>query len=151
MRHTAAALRWIAAVLLVVAVGGCSDSTEPTNGHATPDGLTISANAQTLVTVDGQAVTGQIDVAAAAETAHLTVTFVDQDGDPIQLSTDYYLEVESANETVAEFSQDTPGEFGGHVEGIAAGQTTMAFKLMHGQVGSGHPDYVSPAVPVQVN
>ena len=103
------------------------------------------------VTVDGQTVTGQIDVAVGVETADLTVTFLDHDGDAVTLDADMYLEVSSANEAVAAFNQDTAGEFGGRVEGVAAGQTSLTFRLMHGQVGSGHPDYVSPAVPVNVS
>jgi hypothetical protein len=149
--HQRTTLSWIAAILVLAIAAGCSDSTDPGHGHAEPAGLTISAGGVTLVTVDGQTVTGQIDAPLGGETGHLTVTFRDDDGDPITLDADYYLEVESANETVADFSQDTPGEFAGHAEGIAVGQTTLTFRLMHGVVGSGHADYVSPAVPVEVS
>jgi hypothetical protein len=58
--------------------------------------------------------------------------------------------VEIDNETIAEFEQDTPGEFGGHLHGVAAGETDAVFSLMHGTVGSGHADFVTTAVHVHV-
>ena len=61
-----------------------------------------------------------------------------------------YLEVDVADEAVAEFEQDTPGEFGGHAHGVAVGVTTMTFKLMHGAVGSGHSDFTAAAIRVEV-
>jgi hypothetical protein len=46
--------------------------------------------------------------------------------------------VEVEDESIAEFEQDTPGEFGGHLHGLQVGSTTLTFFLMHGAVGSGH-------------
>ena len=84
------------------------------------------------------------------ETAHMDVRFVDHDGAAVQLDADFYLEVDVENEAIAEFEQDTPGEFGGHLHGVAVGETDVVFKLMHGSVGSGHADFVTAAVHAHV-
>ena len=76
---------------------------------------------------------------------------MDHDGDEVTLDDDYYLEVEVGSASVAEFEQDTPGEFGGHLHGKGVGTTTLVFKLMHGSVGSGHADFVTTSLSVEVN
>ena len=60
------------------------------------------------------------------------------------------VEVDVEDESIAEFEQDTPGEFGGHLHGVAVGETDVVFKLMHGAVGSGHADFVTAAVHAHV-
>jgi hypothetical protein len=77
---------------------------------------------------------------------------VDADGDEITIDpADMYLDVEIADESIVEFHADEPGGFVGHFDGVAAGTTTMEIRLMHGTVGSGHPDYVSEPVTITVN
>ncbi len=88
-------------------------------------------------------------MAAGEETAHIQVQFVAHDGDPIPLDDDFYLEVDIADESIAEFEQATPGEFGGQLRGRAQGETEAIFMLMHGAVGAGHPDFVTEPVHVQ--
>ena len=63
---------------------------------------------------------------------------------------DFHLQVEVADESIAEFEQDTPGEFGGHLHGEAAGETEVVFSLMHGPVGAGHADFVTEPLGVHV-
>lgn len=147
-RFSAAAL----ALLTAVAVGACDDDpTSPGEEHQEPAGVRITLSGVTLVTVQGNTVTGTLTVAAGQETAHMSVVFLDDDGDPITTDDEEFLEVEIADETVAEFEQDTPGEFGGHLHGVTAGTTTAKFRLMHGTVGgSAHADYVSPDVTVVI-
>ena len=52
--------------------------------------------------------------------------------------------------TIAEFEQDTPGEFGGHLHGEAVGETDVRFMLMHGAIGSGHADLITAWVHAHV-
>ncbi len=142
------------ALLAAVAVAACDDDpTGPADDHHEPAGVRVTMGGVTLVTVQGQDVTGSLTVAAGEETAHMSVVFLDDEGDPITTDDEEFLEVEITDETVAEFEQDTPGEFGGHLHGVVAGATTIRFKLMHGQVGSpsAHSDYNSPLLPVVVN
>ena len=91
-----------------------------------------------------------MEVAVGEETAHIAVQFVDHDGDAVSLDDDFYLGVEIADESIAEFEQDTPGEFGGHLHGKAEGETEAVFSLEHGTVGSGHADFVTAPVHVHV-
>lgn len=60
------------------------------------------------------------------ETGHITVEFLDEDGDVVELhAEDFYLEVDVDDDGIAAFEQDSPGEFGGHVHGGAEGSTMM--------------------------
>jgi len=140
-------VRAAAAILTLSLAAACVTEPEDDHGdHAEPDGLVIRLGGTELVVVDEQTVTGELTVQAGQETAHLSVAFVDHDGDPVDTDGDYFLQVTVADGTVAEFDQDMPGEFGGHFVGLAAGTTTLTFSLMHGEVGTGHADYISPAI-----
>lgn len=125
-----------------VGLGACEDDPTGLEEHADPTGLELVLNGVVIASYDASAGwTGELEVQEGEETAHIDVRFVDEEGDPIPLDEDTYLEVEIEDETVAEFEQDTPGEFGGHLHGVAEGETNAVFKLMHGAVGSGHPDF----------
>lgn len=141
-------LRVFTAIGALSFVVACGETTEPHgDDHAEPDGLIIRQGSTVLVEVLQQTVTGSLTVQEGQETTHLTVVFVDIDGDEITPDpSEFYMQVTVTDDAVAEFEQDTPGEFGGHFHGVAEGQTTLTFSLMHGQVGTGHPDYISPAI-----
>lgn len=134
-----------------VALGACSDDPVGLEEHTDPTGLELELNGVVIASYQaGAGWTGELEVLEGEETAHIEVRFVDEDGDPIVLDDDVYLEVEIEDETIAEFEQDTPGEFGGHLHGVAQGETDAVFRLMHGAVGSGHPDFETTAVHVHV-
>ena len=115
--------------------------------------MALVLSGQTIATYDGETArwTGEMEVVVGEETAHIAVRFVDHDGQPVALDADFYLEVDVADESIAEFEQDTPGEFGGHLHGVAMGETDVVFKLMHGAVGSGHADLETAPVHAHVN
>ena len=135
-----------------VTLGACGD--DPVgldDDHAEPHGVQLVLSGVTIASYEaGSGWTGELEVGLGEETAHIDVRFVDEDGDEIPLDEDVYLEVEIDDEAIAEFEQDTPGEFGGHLHGVAAGETDAVFRLMHGTVGSGHADFVTTAVHVHV-
>ena len=144
---------WLAFPLVaVLALGACDD--DPVGleeEHAEPHGLVVSMSGQVLATYDMDAGWSEVlGVVEGAETPHLDVVFVDEAGDPIELEEDTYLEVVVSDGTVAAWEQDSPGEFGGHLVGVSAGQTTAVFQLMHGAVGSGHADFVTAEVTITV-
>ena len=142
------------AVASVLALAGCSsDTTEPEEEHAEPEGVELVMNGSVIASYDGdtQRWTGELEVDVGDETPHITVRFIDHDGDPIPLDDDLYLEVEVEDESIAEFEQDTPGEFGGHLHGVNEGETDVTFMLMHGEIGSGHADFVTQPVHAHVH
>ncbi|MEX2467087.1 MAG: hypothetical protein WD995_09255 [Gemmatimonadota bacterium] len=149
-RNSLAAL----AVAGMVGLGACSDDPVGLDDHEEAvEGVELVLNGAVIASYDGDSRTwtGEIDVPVGTETAHITVRFIDHDGDPVTLDADMYLEVDITDETIAEFEQDTPGEFGGQVHGMGVGETDAVFKLMHGAVGSGHADFETTAVHIHVN
>jgi hypothetical protein len=142
----------MAAVLAAtMIVGACSDDPVGPDEHAEAEGLLLRLNGVTVASYDEGSWTGQLEVTVGMETAHIDVVFVDHDGTAIATDDEVYLEVVVASEAIAEFEQDTPGEFGGHLHGVAVGETTAVFRLMHGAVGSGHADFETSGVTVRVN
>jgi hypothetical protein len=138
---------------LLVFVAGCNETMVEHEEHAEAEGVVLTMSGATIASYDGdsQTWTGELEVDVGQETAHISVTFVDHDGDPIPIDDDLYLEVGIEDESIAEWEQDTPGEFGGHLHGHAAGETDVTFRLMHGAVGSGHPDFVTMPVHAHVH
>ena len=140
-------------VVFTLAAAGCSETTTEPDEHAEAEGVELVMGGQVIASYDGdtQIWTGELEVDAGEETPHIAVRFVDHDGDPIPIDDDLYLEVDIEDTSIAEFEQDTPGEFGGHLHGHMEGETDVTFKLMHGSVGSGHADFVTQPVHAHVH
>ena len=154
MRVSVFALRRVAmASALALGVAACGDDgVGPDDDHVDEvEGIELVLNGQTIASYDADtgAWTGELEVGVGEETAHITVNFVSHDGDVV-VEENTYLEVQISNEAIAEWEQDTPGEFGGHLHGVSAGETDVVFRLMHGAVGAGHADFVSAAVHAHV-
>ena len=150
-RNAVVALSMSAAVGLV-ACGDDPVSVEEEHGDGV-EGVQLWLSGAMIASYDGdtQAWTGELEVDVGQETAHIDVRFVDHDGTEVEMDSDYSLEVDVEDEAIAEFEQDTPGEFGGHLHGVSEGETDVVFKLMHGAVGSGHADFVTTAVHAHVH
>ena len=150
-RKAVLALSMSAAVGLV-ACGDDPVSVEEEHGDGV-EGVQLWLSGAMIASYDGdtQAWTGELEVDVGQETAHIDVRFVDHDGTEVEMDSDYYHEVDVEDEAIAEFEQDTPGEFGGHLHGVSEGETDVVFKLMHGAVGSGHADFVTTAVHAHVH
>ena len=154
MRHSRLKLPFALLSAGILALSACESATEPEEDHAEEvEGVILVLSGQTIASYDGhdRQWTGELEVEPGEETAHITVRFVDHNMDPVQLDADFYLEVEVEDESIAEFEQDTPGEFGGHLHGGAEGDTEITFSLMHGSVGSGHPDFVTEPLHIHVH
>ena len=154
MRHSRPKLPFALLTAGILALSACESATEPEEDHADEvEGVILVLSGQTIASYDGHegAWTGELEVEPGEETAHITVRFVDHDMEAVQLDDDFYLEVEVEDESIAEFEQDTPGEFGGHLHGGAEGDTEIVFRLMHGNVGSGHADFVTEPLHIHVH
>lgn len=147
-------IRFAAALAFVVAMAACDDDPVDPGTDPADDvvGVELVLSGATIASYDGATSTwtGELTVEVGMETAHISVRFIDENGDPVALGSDFYLDVEVGNEEIAEFEQDTPGEMGGHLHGEAVGETDIVFSLMHGAVGSGHADFVTTAVHAHV-
>ncbi|MCZ7602356.1 MAG: hypothetical protein M5R37_05790 [Melioribacteraceae bacterium] len=79
---------------------------------------------------------------------HYNVKFLDEDEvvvtPPADDETTMGLDITDTN--LLAFEQDEPGAFEFHLEGKAAGITTIEIKILH----SGHSDYRSGLIPVKV-
>lgn len=132
------------ALVAAVVIAACGDDPTDIEDHSDPEGVVLELNGATIAEYDGdtQSWTGEMEVGVGMETAHISVIFVDHDGDDINPDpAEFYLEVAVDDGNIAEFEQDTPGEFGGHLHGNQVGTTEVTFRLMHGAVGAGHPDF----------
>ncbi len=146
-------VRLVTALLVPLVLTACGDATGVEDDHGEGvEGVQIWLSGAMIASYDGDTSswTDELEVDVGTETAHMDVRFVDHDGDEVTLDSDMYLEVDVEDESIAEFEQDTPGEFGGHLHGISVGETDVVFKLMHGSVGSGHADFVTAAVHAHV-
>ncbi len=146
-------VRLVTALLVPLVLTACGDATGVEDDHGEEvEGVQIWLSGAMIASYDGDTSswTDELEVDVGTETAHMDVRFVDHDGDEVTLDSDMYLEVDVEDESIAEFEQDTPGEFGGHLHGISVGETDVVFKLMHGSVGSGHADFVTAAVHAHV-
>ena len=154
MRHSRLKLPFALLSAGILALSACESATEPEDDHAEEvEGVILVLSGQTIAEYDGHdgEWTGELEVEPGEETGHISVRFVDHDGMAVELDDDYYLEVEVEDESIAEFEQDTPGEFGGHLHGGAEGDTDIVFRLMHGAVGSGHADFATEPLHVHVH
>ncbi len=138
----------LGALTVAVFAAACSD--QGPDDHHEPFGVEIRDGSTVVVRIFGNSVTGQITVEVGEETPNYTFVFLDDDDDPIELDSDEFLDVQVANESIAEFDHVNRFTGIGHFEGVAEGSTTATVRLMHGAVGSAHADYISPAIPVVV-
>ena len=159
MRHFQPKLPFalLTAGLLVLSACGDDGPMDPGDDHddhaGDVEGVRLSLSGEDIATYNGDTGEwmGELEVEPGEETAHIHVVFVDHSAQAVAFDDDYYLRVEVSDESVAEFEQDTPGEFGGHLHGVAEGDAEVTFSLMHGAVGSGHADFVTAPLHVHVH
>ena len=139
---------------LLLSACGDSTTTEPEPDYHADDveGVQLVSSARTIATYDGPAGTwsDSFEIDAGELSGHIDVRFVDGSGNAVQLGDDFYLEVESEDPSIASFFQDDPGGFAIHIEGVAAGETGLVFRLMHGAIGTGHADFITEPLVVRV-
>lgn len=139
-----------AALALTVIAAACSDNPVEPEEHPEAASVVIRQGTTVLASATADSATGMLTVAVDDETAHLAVVFLDAEGHELEAEEDTWLKVEIADGTIVGFEQDTPGEFGGHLHGLKAGTTTALFHLMHGAYPSGHEEWTSDSVAVQI-
>lgn len=141
------------ALVATLVMAGCEDSPTEVEEHGDAATVQLVMNGQIIATFTFATNTwvGEMDVDEGMETPHIDVEFLDAGGDVIMYDAEFYLQVDVEDEAIAEFEQDTPGEFAGHLHGESVGETEVTFSLMHGAIGAGHADLVTAAVHAHVN
>ena len=138
----------VAAMVSALALAACG--TDPDNGeeHHEPEKVELVLSGQVVASYVASTGTwtGELEVDVDEETAHITVRFLDEDDEVIQ-GEDLSLRVDVEDESIAEWEQDKPGEFGGHLHGKSEGETDVTFNLMHGD----HADFTTKPVHAHVH
>lgn len=141
----------LAALSVLTVLSACSDSTGPDDDHHEPAGLRATIAGAVTVTINAaRQVTGTFTVGVEQSTAPISVVFIDEEGDPIEVDDEEYLEVDIDGAATVSATQNPGGAFTFTLNGLAAGTTTLRLSLMHGTFPAGHPDYVSPNITVVV-
>ena len=115
-------------------------------------GGVLAMGAETIASYDGDSGiwTGEL-IVDDERSDRIDVRFVGHDGTAIQPASEFYLEVDIADESMAEFEQNPPGAFSGHLLVHDTGHTEMVLSLMQGGAGSGHADYVTAELAVHTH
>ena len=143
-------------VLGSLLLSACGDSTptepEPEYHADDVESVQLVSSARTIATYDGPSGTwnDSFEIDAGELSGHIDVRFVDANGDAVQLGDDFYLEVVSDDPSIVSYFQDVPGGFAFHIEGVAAGEAGLVFRLMHGAIGTGHADFITEPFRVRV-
>ncbi len=142
----------LAATLMFFAACDNAVDDDGHSDHAEAHGLRLTLNGVNVYQVlEGEVSCSSapcgITISEGEETALISATFLDHDGDALseaQLNEDQFSlghEFETAG--VAEFEQhDEDGKWRFHIHGEAAGTTAFQLKLMHGD----HADFTTPPV-----
>lgn len=136
-----------AALLLL----GCSKEKNPVSDHETHTravGCVIKLNEVELVRAEKGTVTGALSIKARVESPVMQFYLIAEDGDLFQpVEEEYVFAWESKHPEIADAVQyQMDGRWAFRLKGFAAGNTTLTFKVLHGD----HADFVSLEVPVTV-
>lgn len=137
------------AVLAVAALNACSNPVGDRDDHVTPTSLRIQEDGAEIVVASRAGAQGRVTI-VGAQSGVITVTYFDAKGQPINPGTEYHLQVESADPSIAQWLPQQPGAFTGTISGRGLGSTTLTFQWVHGPVGTGHSE-IDINVPVTVS
>lgn len=136
----------VAAIVCALALAACG--TDPDDDHPEPVKVELRLSGQVIATYVAStgAWDAELEVDEGEETPHISVRFIEEDGNVVG-GEDVSLKVEVEDESIAEFEQDKPGEFGGHLHGKSEGETDVTFALLH----LDHEEFVTKAVHAHVH
>lgn len=136
----------VVALASAVGLGACGDDGPVGIDEENVERIQLVLNSEIMAEYDGTSWDGALSVTEGTSTAHFDVRLTDHDGGVVSAPSGVHLEVDILNEEVALWEQDSAGEFGGHLRGVAVGETGAVFKLMRG----GEEAYTTTAVDVDV-
>ncbi|HUF50219.1 MAG TPA: hypothetical protein VMN60_05265 [Longimicrobiales bacterium] len=138
-----------AALFSAALVTACDNPVGDRETHVRPATMAIFDGSTELVRGSFTGITQALTVGAGVDTRPLTVRFFNSAGTQINPGVDYHLRVtggSSGGTVIAHWIQDSAGDFGGRLRGVATGSTTLTFGFIHGAPGTGHSeaDFVVP-------
>lgn len=135
-------------ILLLNACGNpVSDDDE--EEHADPVAAELEMNGEVIATYENGDIEGEIEVPEGEETSLITIYFLDDDGDRIDLDheSELSLDWEVDDDEIAEVEQhEEDGQWSFHIHGESAGSTDVIFSIYH----DGHSDFDTGAFPIEV-
>jgi hypothetical protein len=140
-------IRLFSAIVLIMALAACDNPVEDDDDHADAEALALFLNGEEIVTVAEGVVTGAIALPVGSQTNLITIEFRDHDGDEIHdedLDDGFSLGWVVGDASIATFAQE--GRWGFRITGVTVGTTQLTLHLLH----SGHPDFTTPPIPVEV-
>ena len=143
-----AVLTFAGALLLA----GCDNpaSNDDHEEHSDPHSIEFVMNGETIVTYENGTISGHFHIEEQHETSLITAKFYTEDGDEIHgedLGDEYSLGWEIGSTNLADIEQhEEDGRWSFHIVGKSAGETTVVFKLMHGD----HSDFTTDPIDIHV-
>lgn len=144
-------LKFILLLVSILIVFSCEDNPADSsdNHHFEAIGLYVIDSGDTIVQYIGGTVSGGFEVEEGEDTALLSVKFLDEDGDvgiPDGEEYDFVWTIADTTIAAVESHGEELAEFKFHLQGKAAGNTTITIGINHND----HKDFESKAIPLTV-
>ena len=139
-------------MIMFLLFAGCGKDDNPVgpedSDHVEAVGCVVKQGDVEVARAEKGAVTGQFIVEERVESALLSFHVIAEDGSLFQPDVEENLFAwESKRDDIADAIQyETDGDWGFHIKGFETGQTSIVFKILHGD----HDDFVSLEIPIQV-
>jgi len=139
-------------LLLFVLFWGCGKDSTPTGPeqptHIEAAGCVIQQGETEIARAEKNAVSGQFILEERVQSPLLGFYLIADDGKLFRPDSEEYIFAwKSKKPQVADAIQfETDGDWNFHIKGFEAGQTSIEFKVLHGD----HEDFVSLEIPVQI-
>lgn len=143
--------------LAAAVVSACGDDPVEHEEHAEVEGIQLVHDGETVASFDGDDQEWSVDelelhIDEPTDFEVLCVHHGEDDGENCAHDDDLdlYLQVEVEDASVATFDPSDSPNFRVSGRGVSEGHTTAVFRIMHGAVGSGHPDFATTALTIHV-
>ncbi len=135
--------------ILALALSCSKDSTKTDDDedHFEAVGLKIRQNGVDIVSYQNGQVNGEIEAQEGLTTTLLSVRFIDGEGNEgVPQGDEYSMLLTIQNGAIAGIVQHAGEDWSFHIQGKAAGHTTLTIAILHGD----HADFESAPIPVHV-
>ena len=138
-----------AILMLLITLGGCTESGVEPDEHQEPTGIAISINGTETVRQIGDSTASLGTLRVDSTSDRYSVIFVDDEGDTFEPHADegFSLSVVVSDTNVVRLLDPLPTDpWSFQISGVRAGTTALRIELMHG----GHSDFGSGDLTIEV-